>query len=327
VSPKILSRIWKDDGFWQLDAAGKVAFFWLLTNGETNNCGHLVFSTRQFESDTGLKAEGVVNLVKPLARAFVFDGQHIWVRNFMRHQWSPGERGPQSKMFKGLVNAIASMPETLRKEALREYPEFYAAVCGITSPLQAPCLHSPPPSNGVSPLQGPYKAPEQSRAEQSRAESSSEGGVGETDGPPVIVTLGMVSAYVGKMRSDLGADYTDAEARSAWMSFHQSRDPLTGQWKIGRTAVTDWRTALEREMGRGRDRMATNGNGMATRNSSPSGTARRIGLEKKAASLEEQIAGHSCLCSAPPYEAGEQAEFDRLQRELREARAELESAA
>ena len=168
MSPKIHSRIWKDEDFWQLDAADKVAFLWLLTNGETNNCGHLVFSPRQFTSDTGLDPKGVLNLAKALPRAFVREGNHLWLRNFMRHQWSPGERGLNSKMFKGLINAIASMPETLRMECLREYPEFYAGVMAILAPAKPLASPLQAPSYPPSPLQGPYKAPEQSRAEQSR---------------------------------------------------------------------------------------------------------------------------------------------------------------
>lgn len=201
MSPKIHSRLWKDEDFWQLDAAGKVAFLWLLTNGETNNCGHLLLSPRQFTSDTGLDPKGVVELGKTLPRAFVRDGNHLWLRNFMRHQWSPGERGPNSKMWKGLINAITAMPETLRAECLREYPEFYAGVAAITAPWKPLASPLEAPSHPPSPLQAPCKGPEQSRAEQSRAlsSSSSEGGPGETLPPTELppgfpATLAQASA-------------------------------------------------------------------------------------------------------------------------------------
>ena len=192
MSPKILSRIWKDDDFWKLDPAGKVTFFWLLSNGETHHCGHLVLSKRQFAADTGMDLDkGLADLDKGLPRAFVQSGNHLWLRNFMRHQFSAPERGSKSRMFKCLVNAIASMPEALRVECLRDYPEFYAAVHSETANPSALTSPSQAPSNGTSPLQAPYKGPEQSRAEQSRAECvSSERGVGETEAPPIELPKG-----------------------------------------------------------------------------------------------------------------------------------------
>jgi len=216
MSPKIHSRIWKDEDFWQLDAADKVAFLWLLTNGETNNCGHLVFSPRQFTSDTGLDPKGVLNLAKALPRAFVREGNHLWLRNFMRHQWSPGERGLNSKMFKGLINAIASMPETLRMECLREYPEFYAGVMAILAPAKPLASPLQAPSYPPSPLQGPYKAPEQSRAEQSRAESSSlEGGPGET-APAVTLPPGFPATLDDAQAHAAGAGVPPVVVERVW---------------------------------------------------------------------------------------------------------------
>jgi|GEM_PF-5390016 len=316
MSPKIHSRIWKDDDFWQLDTEAKVTFLWLLTNGETDNCGHLVFSGRQFEADTGLKVEGVQKLGKALPRAFVLEGSHRWLRNFMRHQWSPGERGPNSKMWKSLVNAIASMPETLRKECLRDYPEFYAAVTSITSPLQAPSYKSPPPSEGPSPLQGPYKAPEQSRAEQSRAlsSSSSEGGEGET--PPVELPRGFPSSLEAAQAQSALAGVEPAIVAEVW---HEAM--AAGGRDFRDRPIRAWAHHVRAESLRKNRARKTGGlNGHASP-TVENPTARRIRLESQLRLLQSEAENHIVQCGAPTEE--EREDYAKLWQKIRALKGEL----
>ena len=323
MSPKILSRIWKDDDFWQLDNAGKVTFFWLLSNGETHHCGHLVVSKRQFTADTGMDPDKALDdLGKALPRAFVKNGNHLWLRNFMRHQFSAPERGAKSRMFKCLVNAIASMPEVLRVECLREYPEFYSAVNGLEHP--ASVVQSPLEGarNGASPLQAPCKGPEQSRAEQSRVCSLS-GGVGETSNippvelppgfPPTLEAAQAQAALTGVSPEVIEEVWNAAMATGA----RDGRDRPIRSWPhhVRAEALKPWR----QKNGAGQK----NGGASPARPESP--TARRIALEKRVRALEAELEGHAVNCSAPPYSPEEQADFDRVKEELRNVRLELQT--
>jgi len=318
MSPKIHSRIWKDDDFWQLDTELKVTFIWLLTNGETDNAGHLVFSGRQFEADTGLKVEGVQKLGKALPRGFVLEGSHLWLRNFMRHQWSPGERGPNSKMWKSLVNAIAAMPETLRKECLREYPEFYASVSSITSPLQAPYHKPPPPSNDPSPLQAPCKGPEQSRAEQSRALSSYslEGGPGETRPvelppgfPPTVEAAQGQSAMTGVLPEVVAEVWHEAMAAGG----RDWRDRPIRAW-AHHVRAEGLRKNRPKKYG-------VNGNSASASPPAENPTARRIRLESQLKQLKEEAENHIVNCGAPTQE--EREEYANLWQKIRDLKGEL----
>ena len=322
MSPKIHSRLWKDEDFWQLDAAGKVTFLWLITNGETNNCGHLVFSARQFTSDTGLDPKGVQNLTKALARALVVDGQNLWLRNYMRHQWSPGERGPNSKMWKGLVNAIASMPEALREECLREYPEFYAGVAAIYAPCKALTSPLQGPSCDGSHLQGPCKALTrgQSRAEQSRALSSSSlGGVG--DAPPVELPPGFPETLQAAQAQSAMAGVLPEVVAEVW---HEAMAAGGRDWRD--RPIRHWSHHVRGESlrkGRLQKKPATNGH------PAPSLGAEAMQAENRRRALLVEIEKHPANPDAAAYAEDhteeETAGLGALRREMAAVEARLRS--
>jgi hypothetical protein len=262
MSPKIHPSFWRDDDVWALAPEHKLAFLWLVTNGRTNNAGFLVVSIREFTQDTRLSEEALEGACKGLTRGILRDGRAFWIRHFMRHQWTPGERGLTSRLYNSLCNAVAEMPTTFVAEAVKEYPELYFGVKALVSPLKA--LPSP---------EGPCKGLEGPRAEQSRAEQSTEGecegkqsAASPADspiGPAVSEKRNGTPALEQALefcRRHIPAGYAEEEIIAAWHSLEATRDEHIGKLVVGDFFCREFRalsrSAVRERRGVGRRRAA-----------------------------------------------------------------------
>lgn len=192
LATKIHSSYWSDEDVGRLSADQKLAVLWVLTNKETSNCGFLKASRRQFAFETGLTAEVLEGALKDLARSFVVEEKNgsleILALNYIAYQFSDRALCGKNNIIKHLQRLIGSLPEVMRARLLDRYKD-------LASPFQ----------NGAhsgSPLQAPYKdlASPQSRAEQHRAEQSTEGGVGESS--PVSRSKNVVEVATREVKPD-----------------------------------------------------------------------------------------------------------------------------
>jgi hypothetical protein len=305
MSPKIHSSFWRDDDVWALAPEHKLAFLWLLTNGRTNNAGFLVVSLREFTQDTRLSEEALEGACKGLARGILREGRAFWIRHFMRHQWTPGERGLTSRLYNSLCNAVAEMPTAFVTEAVKEYPELYSGVKALVSPLKA----LPPPEGACKGLEGP-------RAEQSRAEQSTEG---EYEGKQSAASPSdsSIGPAVSEKRNGTPAlaqalefcrkhiqGYAEEEIIAAWHSLEATRDEH-GRWFIGKLVVGDWRSGLIDRMNWHRNQKKNGSNPVA----------KRLDLEAQQRNLRQLIA------DSPANESSAAFRLDHTDAESEQLRA------
>jgi len=178
--PKIKRTFWFDERVFDLPPDQKLVLLWLITNGETDACGALTLNTRQFTQDTKLPVESLEETIlslqappSPLERL----GKIVWLRNFLKHQLEPGQRGPKSNFHHSIARCIAKLPKHLRQIAVAEYPEFGPAVLALAPPAEESLEVPPSPSEREKSLQVPPRD-RNSTAQHSTALPSS----GESEG-------------------------------------------------------------------------------------------------------------------------------------------------
>ena len=164
MSPKIPACLWNVDEFSDLDDAGKVIFLWLYTGSGINNIGYVEVTKKGLLNGTCKGLEDLRRVLKTLPKSAFWgesDGVvHVWLRRFIKDQWSDGCLSSKSLVFKNLANHFLNLPEEFRLEIEASYKP-------LTSLFKT--LHK---------QEDPYKGVEvpsrdKSRAEQSRALSPS----------------------------------------------------------------------------------------------------------------------------------------------------------
>lgn len=291
MSPKIHSSFWKDDDVGGLTPDCKLAFLWLLTNGQTNNVGFLRVSRREFVHDTGLPEETLVSLLKSLPRAFVWeesDGRLlVWIRHYIQHQWTVGQIRSTSLIHTNLLNLIAAMPEHFQKTLASDYKTLASDLSKLLSEDKTP--------------QDPSKGLQVPRTEQSRAEQSI---------IPVFEEVkAFAEAWPGEPASGTGP--MNPEWVKQWFARQANKAigfPL--RWQLA--LVADWRAGFR--------------NGQMQGKAIENPVAVRIGLERQIAALDEDLDGHIVLSAAEPTDS-ERADFEAKKKKRAELKQRLKELA
>lgn len=318
MSPKIHSTFWSDDDTGSLPVDQKLAFLWLITNQATNNIGFVAVSRRGFTHDTGAPFDTLEGLLKALPRAFVtelVDGRlHIWIRHFIRHQWTPGELSRKSNIFRHLVSLAAQLPEQFRQALSCEYP---ALARGLSDMM-----------NGEKSQEWASKGLQAPRAEQSRAENSRaeqnvlEGGAGETAEAP---SLAEVEAWAATWPGEpaTGAPPIDPDWLRDWFAFRDNS--RTSGWDRfrdwRRLAISDWRKQFRawpaKKAGGG-----SGGPGART----PAGGSGVWAMKQRVEAVRKAIAEHVANRNSSAYvvDAAVTPELAAELKKLREEESEIE---
>ena len=214
MSPKIHSSVWADDDFAALDDAGKVLFFWLITNEATNNLGYLEVSKKALRDDTGKSLEDLESVLKSLGRGFRCERHEsrlrVWSRRFLVHQWAPGQLQPKSNIFPHLRNLFDVLPHSFQRDFQESYPTLVSLF------------------DSVRGLEVSTKRQEQSIPEQNRTEHpTGEGAGGEPHLPTEAEFLGAFMAD-GIPEEFLRAKFLTFEGNNDWLN----RQGRLRNWRV-----------------------------------------------------------------------------------------------
>jgi hypothetical protein len=134
MDTKITSTIWSNLGFDPIDAQGKLAAFWLLTNELVNVMGFANLSERRFVFETQLPLEALAKGFDALGKGCVRIGNGYWLRNYIGSQIGRGPSLSKNNYAKAVTRLLmGGCQEELGRAVLTEYPELLE-VEGFISP-------------------------------------------------------------------------------------------------------------------------------------------------------------------------------------------------
>lgn len=225
MHPKIKSSFWTDDGVGDLSPQHKLAYLWLITNDRTNNIGFCEVSKRQFKTDTGLPFTELEGVLKAHTRGFVWNEENgqlrVWIRTFIKHQWSDGELKPTSRLFPHLQKLAEALPDYFKKPLASSYP----ALC---KPLE----------------DGKPLARGQSSTEQHSTEHPIGGAGGASaEIPSEAEVLSEAKAFPGDLTRAIPAGMPEAWVLS-WIAWRMSEKagafPVDWKADLRRRFIADW---------------------------------------------------------------------------------------
>ena len=163
----IKAAFWSDPRVEELDAEGKLAALWLLTNSQRDLLGFTRATGRRFTFETGLAPSALEAPCKALPSSFQAPSEGVFFSvNFLRHQFGQGgEISLRNKVIQSAIKKAKTLPSPLQGAFLKAYPELTEEVLQETEKAAAAQAPSKPLGR------------DQSRAEhkQSKEEQSGKG--------------------------------------------------------------------------------------------------------------------------------------------------------
>jgi hypothetical protein len=140
----VKAAFWSDPRVEELNAEGKLAALWLITNSQRDLLGFTRSTTRRFTFETGLEAEHLEAPCKALPSSFQAPSEGVFFSvNFLRHQFGQGgEISLRNKVIQSAIKKAKTLPCPLQGAFLKAYPELVEAVLGDpgeAAAAEAPC--------------------------------------------------------------------------------------------------------------------------------------------------------------------------------------------
>lgn len=126
----IKSAFWSDPRIEELDAAGKLAALWLVTNSQRDLLGFTRSTPRRFSFETGLDPHHIEAPCHTLPTSFQAPSEGVYFAvNFLRHQFGQGgQLSLNNNVIKAAIRKAKTLPSPLQDAFLRAYPELTKAV-------------------------------------------------------------------------------------------------------------------------------------------------------------------------------------------------------
>lgn len=170
----IKSSFWSDPRVEELDAQGKLAALWLMTNSQRDLLGFTRATGRRFQFETGLDPLELQAPCKVLPSSFQAPSEGVYFCvNFLRHQFGQGgEISLRNKVIQSAIKKAKTLPSPLQGAFLNAYPELTQSVLRDQTEAAA----ADPPCKPLT--------RDQSRAEHKQSRAEHEPKEGETEGKP-----------------------------------------------------------------------------------------------------------------------------------------------
>lgn len=163
LKAKVDPNFWDDAAIDGLDAGGKLAFLWLMSNSSRNNIGLSKVTRSKFCHETKLPWEALSSVLQVASKSLAYVERQqdvsILLKTFVRHQISQGQLKPANRLMTNVCELAAELPDTLREAFIQTYPSLLQ---GVSSVLNGEATSSH------------FKSQEQNGTEQNRTPSSSE---------------------------------------------------------------------------------------------------------------------------------------------------------
>jgi hypothetical protein len=300
----IKPEIWSDSDFHALDPAGKLAFFWLLTNDTRNNVGLSKADKARFEFDTGLPYDSLSSLEPTLSSstAFLKDRNTLLVLclNFIKHNLSMSQINVKVPIGRSVITEASALPGVLRDALCSKYPRLADTLRDIAA---NPRLEQPP-------VQG--------SAVQGSTVSSSQSGAGGAHMPSDDEVIEFGAAYPGDMAR--GVPVMDPEWVSAWLARMCAR---SGEWPVQwqRAIVSAWRSDWRMW---GQKNAGKNGGALVVRQDGTWGLKQRLEELRHEANTHPGNRGASAYVPDGPQELED--EYEKLCAQIRELEEKMRAA-
>jgi uncharacterized phage protein (TIGR02220 family) len=136
----IQPTFWSDGFVERLDYQTKYVLLWLITNPQTSIVGLCEVSERRFSFETGLPPEALHRALKALGGVVVVDGEKIFLRTFIKHQWGTGKRLVINNVFKAILSYVDALEKgsLIFKAILESYPEVQKGLEDISEGPESP---------------------------------------------------------------------------------------------------------------------------------------------------------------------------------------------
>lgn len=139
MSPKIHAEFWTDPELDNIGPELRLTLLWMISNPMTDFTGLFQLTPRRFVFETGLEAQWLEEALQTLPKMFVIEGQFVWLRTFIKHQYGTGEQLRKNNIAKSVRNQVRRMPQTIIQEAIwTEYPELLNLPEGVGKGLVSP---------------------------------------------------------------------------------------------------------------------------------------------------------------------------------------------
>lgn len=303
LTTKVYSSFWSDEDTGSLSAEQKLAVLWILTNRDTNNLGYVKVTPKQFIFDTGLPFDALKSALEALTRTFVthLDDTRLEVLalGYIRFQFSDAVTNPKNNIHTHLCRMLLTAPSWVQQALLSRYQGLartFSRFKGLPTTLKGP------EQSGAEPHS----------TEQSRAELGGSGG-DYFNAPTDEEVLAFALKWPGELAS--GAPTMPLPFVQSWLARMNAR---SGDWPRSweRALVASWRQDF-RAFGQNKN----------IAGAAPSGIGAKIDLRTRLKLVEEKLRKHpaaeDCGTSIGPVTDEEQTEFDGLQRQASELKAEI----
>lgn len=115
------TKFWDDSFIMELNTTEKLLFLYLLTNPLTNIAGVYEITPKRISFDTGISSSMLQKILKKFGEAdrIYYHGQHIFIKNFIKHQ----QNNP--KIHAGIQNFLKSPPEIVSAYVTEDKDRLY----------------------------------------------------------------------------------------------------------------------------------------------------------------------------------------------------------
>lgn len=144
MNAKVNPVFWADKGVEELDAGGKLAALWILTNPHTNLVGYCPASPKRFAFETGLPECVLMQTAKSLPLLFKVGANGILVLDHVTKHFGSNDNLQRNNLWKSIAAAYLAVDDGLLREyLLHKHSDFIVLEASNRSPSITPLARTP----------------------------------------------------------------------------------------------------------------------------------------------------------------------------------------